>query len=224
MNIALIVFGGKGERISSKVPKQFIRIKNKELVAYTIEVFERHPLIDEIVLVCHQDFINYTRQMVINNRFFKVTNIVAGGKTRQESVRLGLNATSYSNDDNILIHDGDRPLVSPTLILNAIRILDNAKACSPILKHDERLPQVSNSGRKITINNEEYDVQTPQCFKYKLIKDIHNRLKDEVFSDDISMLEILDEKVELFKGEPKNFKVTLDNDLAYLKSVVGNDE
>lgn len=223
MNIALIVFGGKGERITSKVPKQFIRIKDKEMVAYTIEVFEKHPLIDEIVLVCPQEFINYTKQMVINNRFFKVSHIVIGGETRQESVRIGLNSTKYNNDDNILIHDGDRPLISPKLIVTALRILDTKKACYPAIKSSEHLSQVSNKGRTIIINNEQYDVQTPQCFKYQMIKDIHNRLKDEVFSDDISLLEALDEEVEMFNGDIYNFKVTLDSDLDYFRKIIEED-
>lgn len=223
MNIALIVFGGKGERINSKVPKQFIRIKEKEMVAYTISVFEKHPLIDEIVLVCPQEFINYTKQMVINNRFFKVSHIVVGGESRQESVRIGLNSTKYKPEDNILIHDGDRPLINPFLIVNALRILEVKKACFPAIKSSEHLKEVSNKGRTIVINDEQYDVQTPQCFKYQMIKDIHNRLKDESFSDDISLLEAIDEEVEMFKGDIYNFKVTLDSDLDYFRKLIEDE-
>lgn len=223
MNIALIVFGGTGQRIKSNVPKQFIKINNKELVAYTIETFEKHPLVDEIVLITNSDFLNFTKQLAINYRFLKVRHIISGGKSRQESVRIGLNETSYKDDDNILIHDGDRPLVSFEIISQALKILNTKQACCPIIKKEDELKEVSNLGRKILINGESFDVQTPQAFKYKLIKDAHNRLIDKQFSDDISILEALDEKVEMFLGDVYNFKVTLNNDLDYLKELINKN-
>ena len=223
MNIALIVFGGKGERISSDVPKQFIKIKGKDVVSYTISVFQEHPLIDEIVLVCHKDYLNYTKQLVIINQFTKVRFVVPGGETRQDSVREGLNATNYNDNDNILIHDGDRPLVKTSIISQALRLLDSVNACYPAIKSSEGIKIISNSGRKKEINGVSYDIQTPQCFKYKLIKDRHNRLKGETFSDDISLLEILDEPVEMFIGDKYNFKVTLDRDLNYFRGLIEND-
>ena len=83
MNIALIVFGGKGTRINSKVPKQFVKINGKELVSYTIETFERHPLIDSIVLVAPADYLTYTKNFVLTSRFYKVAHVVAGVQNRQ---------------------------------------------------------------------------------------------------------------------------------------------
>ena len=220
MNIALIVFGGKGTRISSRVPKQYIKINGKELVGYTIETFERHPLIDSIVLVAPKDYLTYTQNMVLTSRFYKVVNVIAGGENRQESVRNGLNAIKCKDNDNILIHDGDRPLVGDRLITLCLRELENCDALIPVIKNDDALKEVSNSGRRYTKDNIVYDIQTPQCFKYKLIKDAHNKLKNDSFSDDASLIEAMGGEVKLVPGHEYNFKVTTDQDLEYLKSIL----
>ena len=220
MNIALIVFGGKGERISSQVPKQFIKINGKDLVGYTIETFERHPLIDSIVLVAPKDYLTYTQNMVLTSRFYKVVNVIAGGENRQESVRNGLNAIKCKDNDNILIHDGDRPLVGDRLITLCLRELENCDALIPVIKNDDALKEVSNSGRRYTKDNIVYDIQTPQCFKYKLIKDAHNKLKNDSFSDDASLIEAIGGEVKLVPGHEYNFKVTTDQDLEYLKTII----
>ena len=220
MNIALIVFGGKGTRISSRVPKQYIKINGKELVGYTIETFERHPLIDSIVLVAPKDYLTYTQNMVLTSRFYKVVNVIAGGENRQESVRNGLNAIKCKDNDNILIHDGDRPLVGDRLITLCLRELENCDALIPVIKNDDALKEVSNSGRRYTKDNIVYDIQTPQCFKYKLIKDAHNKLKNDSFSDDASLIEAIGGEVKLVPGHEYNFKVTTDQDLEYLKSIL----
>ncbi len=188
MNIALIVFAGKGTRINSKVPKQFIKVKNKNIVAYTIDAFEKHSLIDEIVLVTSKEYVSYTQNMVIANRFNKVIHVIEGGETRQESVRNGLNSTSFDKNDNILIHDGDRPLVSEEIISRSIKELYSHQAVVAAIRSDEALKGVHNLGRKCVIEGVSYDIQTPQSFKYKLIKNAHNKYKDESVSDDASLI------------------------------------
>ena len=220
MNIALIVFGGKGTRISSQVPKQFLKINGKDLVGYTIETFERHPLIDSIVLVAPADYLTYTKNLVLTSRFYKVINVVAGGQTRQESVRVGLNSLKCHDNDNVLIHDGDRPLVGDALITLCLRELEKHNALIPVIRSDETLEEVSNSGRRYNRDGVSYDIQTPQCFKFKLIKDAHNKLKNEEFSDDASLIETLGGEVFLVPGHKYNFKVTKDKDLDYLKTVI----
>ena len=220
MNIALIVFGGKGERISSQVPKQFIKINGKDLVGYTIETFERHPLVDSIILVAPKDYVTYTKNLVLTSRFYKVANVVPGGANRQESVRNGLNALKAHDNDHILIHDGDRPLISDSLITLCLREIRKHNALIPVIRHEEALEEVSNSGRRYVKDNVIYDIQTPQCFKFKLIKDAHNKLKDEEFCDDASLIESLGGEVILVPGDKLNFKVTKDEDLEYLKTIL----
>ena len=219
MNIALIVFAGSGTRIKSLIPKQFIKINGKELVAYTIEKFEDLNEIDEIVLVTNKNYVDYVKRMVFNYRFNKVKYIVEGGASRQESVRLCLEATSYKDDDKILIHDGDRPLVESSSILRCLNELDTYQAAGPFIYSKDELKGVSNSGRKSEKSGLPIDIQTPQGFKYGLIKKYHELMIKEVCTDDISLVE-KDIEVSLFEGKNTNIKITTDIDLEYFKSII----
>lgn len=223
MNIALILFAGSGKRIHSDIPKQFIKINDIDLVIYTIKKFEDNPHIDEIVLVTSESYLPYVETFADKHQLTKVKKVVIGGKTRQESVRLGLASLDYDDNDNILIHDGDRPLVSNAIINQVILELDEAKACCPILEESERIKEVSNSGRAKIIETKRYDIQTPQGFKFGLIKGKHELYKDKVFDDDIGLVE--DEvEVRYFTGEKENIKVTEDIDLIYVTNVLKEKE
>ncbi len=219
MNIALIVFAGSGSRIHSELPKQFIRINDVEMVVYTIRRFQTNPNIDEIVLVTAKEYIEYTQNLVENYELTKVKKIVEGGNTRQESVRLGLEAIDYDDDENILIHDGDRPLVSNAIINNAIMHLQEFKAVCPFIDQGERIVEISNSGRESFVENKKVDIQTPQGFKFGLIKKAHIANKSQEFSDDIGLVQYQVE-VKYFEGEKENFKVTEDRDLEFLDKML----
>ena len=218
MNVAVIVFGGVGSRISSALPKQFIKIKDKELVVYTIEKFNNSKCIDEIVLVTNKDYLNLTKELVNTYKVNKVKHIFAGGTTRQESVKIALEKTNYKDDDIVLIHDGDRPLISGDIIFVNIKELENHEIVCTAIKHKFANSKVSNSGRKIVVDGEQIDIQTPQSFKYGLIKTAHLNSNREV-SDDISLLE---DKYDVYfvDGDKDNFKVTTNEDLEYLKTVL----
>ena len=220
MNVALIVFGGKGTRIRSSIPKQFIRINGHEIVAYTINTFQKHPLIHEIVLVTSSDYLTYTQNLVHTYHFDKVTNIIVGGDTRQESVRKGLCSMNIATDDNVLIHDGDRPLVSDVIITKCIRELEKCDALTVAIKSEDALKEVQNLGRKYHLDGVDYDIQTPQCFKFGLIRDAHIALKDDTFADDASLIIQLDKEVKIIEGDKMNFKVTTNMDLEYLKTII----
>lgn len=219
MNIALIVFAGSGSRIHSDLPKQFIRINDIEMVVYTIKKFNENPNIDEIVLVTAKEYVPYVESIVAKYELNKVVKIVEGGDTRQDSVRLGLEAIDYDKDDNILIHDGDRPLVSNAIINNALHHLQEYKAVCPILDKNERYAEISNCGRQATVDNKSVDIQTPQGFKFALIKQAHIDKKYQEFADDIGLVE-LEVEVKYFDGEKDNFKVTEDRDLEFLDKML----
>ena len=218
MNIALITFAGIGSRITSLVPKQFVKIKGQDMVCYTIDTFENHPLIDEIVLVTSKEYLSYVQNMVFAHDYKKVSMVVEGGKTRQESVRLALNKMKTFPDSVVLIHDGDRPLVSAKLITKIIKEKNTAKVVVPVLENKKKEPLSSGAGRKITIKDVLYDVQTPQAFLYPEILEAHNRLKGEEVSDDASLFN--ESLVKYIPGEARNFKVTTNSDLDLLKEIL----
>ena len=219
MNVALIVFAGSGTRINSSIPKQFIKINEKELVVYTIEKFQKSNLIDEIVLVTHKNYLDLVNGFVKKYGFNKVKYVIPGGSSRQESVKLGLIGTDYSENDNILIHDGDRPLVSQEIIKKSVEALKEAVSCCVYIPHKDSLSEVSNLGRTKNINGVECDVQTPQSFKYGLIKKYHLLKEKESFSDDIGLVE-QDVEVKYIYGDKLNFKVTTDIDLETVKRII----
>ena len=219
MNIALIVFAGLGTRINSPIPKQFIKIKGKEIVVYTIEAFQNSPLIDEIVLVTNKNYLDLVKNLVKKYSLNKVKHIIAGGNSRQESVKLGLVNTEYDSKDNILIHDGDRPLVSELIIKNNVESLKAHDVVCTYIPHVEALSHVSNLGRVKIVDGVRMDVQTPQSFKYGLIKKYHLERELESFSDDVGLLEE-DHKVFYLRGSKYNFKITTDVDLKVLESLL----
>lgn len=220
MNIAIIVFAGKGTRIGGEIPKQFIKIKGVDLVAYTIEAFNSHPLIDEIVLVTSREYLSYVKTFKYTYNLSKVSLVVPGGETRQESVKNALKAISGTKNDIVYIHDGDRPLISEELITNCIKKATEGYNVVPYLNKNERIKGISNSGRVVEISGETFDVQTPQCFPYNLIKEAHMNYACESVSDDASLVEKLGKEITYIKGEQNNFKVTQISDLNYLQKLV----
>lgn len=220
MNVALIVFAGSGSRIHSDIPKQFIKINDIDLVVYAIKKFNDNPHIDEVNLVTSKEFIPYVECFKEKYSLEKINKIIVGGETRQESVRLGLEALELDEKDNILIHDGDRPLVSHAIINQAIDYLDEFEATCPFICIEDRIPEISNSGRKYNLNGVEVDIQTPQCFRFGLIKDKHILKQDIQVNDDISLVDST--LVKFYPGDRLNFKVTTDEDLKYLKDYLEN--
>ena len=219
MNIALIVFAGSGVRMNNPTPKQFIKINGKEVVSYAINTFNKSPFIDEIVLVTHHDYLDYVAKMVDKYEFNKVTKIVPGGATRQESVKLGLLAKEFDEKDKVLIHDGDRPLIKEELIEKCIAKLDEYDAVAPYIERKDELNEISNLGRNKEVNGKKFDIQTPQCFRYGLIKEYHLKYTDISVSDDISLLE-KDYEVCYLPGDKYNFKITTEMDMEYFKKLV----
>lgn len=216
MNVALIVFAGSGSRIHSEVPKQFIKIKDLELVVYAIKKFNENPHIDEIDLVTSKEYIPYVECFKEKYSLEKINKVILGGATRQESVRLGLEALKLDEKDNILIHDGDRPLISHAIINQAIEYLDEYEVACPYLTHECELKEISNSGRKYVLNGEEVHIQTPQSFRFGLIKDKHLLKQDLEVNDDISLVD--PSLVKFYIGDKYNFKVTTDEDLKFLEN------
>lgn len=214
MNIALIVFAGNGSRINSTVPKQFIKIKDVDLVVYTIKKFNENPHIDEIYLVTSKEYIPYVECFKEKYNLEKVNKIIEGGATRQESVRLGLESLDLDDEDNILIHDGDRPLVSHAIINQAIDSLEEFEVACPYIKVEDEIPEISNAGRKYVLNGVEVHIQTPQSFRFGLIKNKHILKQELQVNDDISLVDPT--TVKFYEGDKLNFKVTTDEDLQYL--------
>ena len=227
MNIALIVAAGSGSRMeSADCPKQFLLIKEKPLMLYSVKAFQMHESIDAIVIVTNASYIEQVKEWCKEYQLDKVRLVVQGGITRQESVYLGLQAVkSISlNPDNdiVLIHDSARPLVEKAIITANILACNQYGATCTAIKVKDTIARSSNAQtiEGVVDRQELYQCQTPQTFKLSLILAAHAQSKDNVATDDAQLVLSLGKEVYLVDGSSLNFKITTDADLLLLNALL----
>lgn len=231
MNVAMIIAGGSGQRMHQDIPKQFLNVNNKPIIVYTMEAFQNHPDIDAIEVVCldgwHQILEAYAKQFNIT----KLVGIVSGGKNGQESIKNGLNEINkkYSKDDIVIVHDGNRPLVSEEIISDSIAkclMYGSGIAAIPcveaMLETDDRI----SSNKQISRDNL-MRTQTPHAFKLEKLLWAHEEaekmgIKNSVASCTL-MLE-LGEKIYFSAGSEKNIKLTTPVDIEIFKALLNTQK
>ncbi|MCM8711749.1 2-C-methyl-D-erythritol 4-phosphate cytidylyltransferase [Clostridium sp. SYSU_GA19001] len=212
---AIIVAAGKGTRMGANINKQFLHIKNKPVLYYTLKAFESCDLVDEIIVVTAKDEIDYCRSEIIDKYSIKkVSAVVQGGVERQYSVYNGLKAASC---DIVLIHDGARPFVERRVIEDGIKYAEKFGACTCGVQPKDTIKVMDREkfSESTLDRNKLFSVQTPQCFKYDLILSCHEEVlrKDLKVTDDTSVVEHCGHKVYLYEGSYKNIKLTTPEDL-----------
>lgn len=221
-NCAIIVAAGKGSRMGFDINKVFINIGKKPIVQYSLERFERHPDIDEIVIVAAEAEIKNFEYIIKSNGMKKVKEIVTGGSTRRESVRNGLNV--IKNSDIVIIHDGARPFINNDIISNGIKYANMYGACTCAVTPKDTIKVKDKLGFiKESLNRDSLiSVQTPQSFKYNLIWEGHNHKIDENINitDDTSLMEYLGHNVFVYDGEYTNIKITTKEDLIFAEELL----
>ena len=220
---ALIVAGGVGSRMGADIPKQFVEVLGKPVIAYTIDAFECNKDVDEIVIVTLEDYIVFCKDVVDSFNFSKVKSIISGGKTRQESVYNGLKEIT---GEYVLIHDGARPLVSQAVITSCINTLLSGCACAVGVKVNDTL-KIADNDKVIKSTPDRahmYAVQTPQCFKTEEIIKAHKSAAESGFSgtDDAMLYERIDGKIKISEGDYSNIKITTPIDIAVMEAYLTN--
>lgn len=219
---ALIVAGGLGTRMNSGVPKQFLMLKGKPVVQWSLECFDQTPVIDKIVLVLPQAWVDEGRDKLISFDPEKPFAIVAGGNSRQESVKAGIDAIADA-EGWVVIHDGARPGISPELVINALesaRKLGNAVCAIP--STDTLVKAADGKVLENLDRTEIFRVQTPQIFRLsQMRKAIEHAIKNSIVAtDDAGLIRELGEKVFLVNGSELNSKVTRPEDLYLLEALL----
>lgn len=219
MNIALILASGKGTRFGKETPKQFIEVNGLPLIIYTLSAFEKCNAIDEIVVVTSNEFIPLIESYKDKYNIKKLTKVVLGGETRQMSSYNGLKALNAKDDDIVLIHDAARPLVNERIILDNIKACESADAVVTAIQVTDTTISKSdtNNIKGVIDRNSIVSVQTPQTFKYKLIKEAHEKAKDSTATDDAQLVYKLGKTVQIVEGDKKNIKITTQEDMDYFK-------
>jgi len=206
--IALIVAGGKGERMKSNTPKQFIAIKKLPILMHTIKQFSH---LDEIVLVLPQDQFKFWGDLCKKYNFTEKYTLVEGGNSRFHSVQKGLQ--SINKDGIIAIHDGVRPLISRNLIDNLTTQVKEGFGIIPVIPFSDSVRKIENGVSMHIQRSNLYKVQTPQCFMNKNIQKAYKQKFSHKFTDDASVFESNGGKIKTILGDIKNMKITTSEDL-----------
>lgn len=237
MNVAVILAGGVGNRVGAGIPKQFIEILGKPILAYTIEPFENHTEIDAILVVCVKPFLDYIWDLKEKYGFSKLKWVTEGGATFQESVMNGVKYLSdkINENDTVLIHFGAAPFITPDIIGDAIRVCKE-NGSNAISTTDYYLL----SGKKNTTDSvlalenysEEYInrdtiavMNSPHAFRYGFIYELYNEAVETGIIDTVephttTLMYAMKKRIYFSKGSQTNIKITTKEDLTLFEGYV----
>ncbi len=223
-SIGVILAGGSGRRLGSELPKQFITIAGKTVLAHTLGVFEQNELIDEIIIVVHKDYLNETQEIITKERFGKVRMIIPGGKERYHSTLAALNAYQDTNC-KFIIHDAVRLLVTQQMISDTIEALDNCEACTTAIPATDTILQSDATKQFVNAIPDRstlFQVQTPQGFLANTLREAYNKaLTDPCFfsTDDCGVVKryLPEISIKIIQGSPSNVKLTYKEDISLIE-------
>lgn len=215
---AVVLAAGRGSRMQSETPKQYMELLGKPVIYYALKVFEE-SFVDEIVLVTGDGQQDYCRREIVEKYgFCKVSGIVAGGAQRCDSVRRGLE--ELSDADYVFIHDGARPLVSREILERGRECVLRCDACAAGMPVKDTIKIVDDGlfVKETPQRSQVWAIQTPQVFSYPLIRkayDIYHMEENRTpVTDDAMVVEsMLEKPVKLFEGAYENMKITTPEDL-----------
>ena len=217
---AIIVAAGSGKRMGTEIRKQFLTLFGRPVLSHTIEAVEKCNLVGSIIIVTNEEDILTVKDIVSSAACEKVSAIVAGGATRAQSVRNGLNELP-KDTEIVLIHDGVRPVVAESLIENVIMDARKHGAAALGVKIKDTIKTVDKDGFIAeTLDREKMvAIQTPQCFQYDIIKRAYENFSADA-TDDCSLVETLGERIKITEGSYTNIKLTTKEDMAILSRLI----
>ena len=231
MNIALVFAGGNGQRMKNDVPKQFLKVKGKPILIYTLEIYQKNQLIDEIYLAIPEGYMEQTEDWLEEYSLSKVKTIISGGDSAQETIYklLVKVRADYDNNPIVILHDGVRPIVTQKTICSNIKCVKeygNAISVTPcyetIVINDEEEGLLD-----VPYRSRSYTAQAPQGFYLNDIIDVHETIrkrKDGYMNmiDACTMYYELGKKVELVEGNRGNIKITTPEDIYMFEALLDN--
>ena len=226
-NIAVIFAGGSGKRMNTvSRPKQFLELNGKPVIIYTLELFDNHPDIDGIVVVCIESWIPFLHKQLKKFEISKVIEVVPGGETGQDSIFNGLNAVRlhYAEDSNVLIHDGVRPLITEQTITDCIRTVCEKGNCITCVHATETFVVTQQDGTlNIPSREDSLIARAPQCFILGDILSAHMLAQQENrhdFIDSCTMMSHYGHKINTIIGPTENIKITTPTDFFIFRAMV----
>lgn len=231
-NIAIILAAGIGKRVGNPLPKQFIELKGKPLILYSLEAFQAHPAIDKIIVVTHADYLDHTKKLIDKKHYSKIAKIIVGGKERYHSSIAAIEACDKIIDKenlNLIFHDAARPLISDTIITKVIECLKQYSAVDTAVPTTDTILIVDKdlNIKEIPDRSMLFNSQTPQAFKYTIIKEAYAlALKDPDFTtaDDCKTVKkyLPDIHIHVVLGNTQNMKLTNPEDITIFEKIIRN--
>lgn len=226
-NVALVIAGGSGRRMGQDVPKQFLNVEDKPIIVYTLEAFERHPLVDEIVVVCIPGWERvleaYARQFGIS----KLVGVVEGGSNGQGSIHNGVRflERGHGKDDIIMVHDAIRPLVSAEIISDCVRVAESEGSSVSVIPSAEALLSSPDAHRSESLvdRSTTWRTQTPQGFPLGTLVRMHEEAERRGIVDSVASCTLAVElgmKVHFCLGSEKNIKLTTVEDIDIFRALL----
>lgn len=218
---AILVAGGKGLRMGSDIPKQFLPLRGRPVLMHTIDVFRRTYPDIHIILVLPREQQDYWRQLCGQHDYDVEVCVADGGETRFHSVHNGLSLIPDDARGVVGVHDGVRPFVSPEAIRRCYEAAEEFGAVVPVVPVVETVRQLLADGSSMTVDRNAYRlVQTPQTFDIQLLKKAYGQPFDPFFTDDASVVEALGCPIKLVEGNNENIKLTNPADLKLAEGMV----
>ena len=226
MNVtAIIPAAGMGKRMGGAIPKPFLRIGGRPILAHTLDAFERCASVDEVILVVGiGDLQGVSEEVVDRYEFTKVRKIISGGEERQDSVREGLKAVE-AGTEIVVIHDGVRPFVDPKHLSESIEQCRSCGAVITAVPVKDTIKEAKNGLVTNTLDRSTlWAIQTPQTFALDLIMRAHQQAFEAriTATDDAALVERLGHPVHLLRGSYHNIKITTPEDLALGEMILKN--
>lgn len=227
MNIALIKAGGVGSRMNAGIPKQFIEVYGKPVIIYTLEAFEKHPSIDAIVVVCVDGWHDILRDYAKKFGITKLVKVTSGGSTSLKSIKAGLDVITaeYESDDIVLIHDGNRPMVSQDIISDVLaKCKLHGNAVAAIQCTDEVMQNDGNAmkSREFLDHKKLYRIQTPDAYRLGEVSSVFARAtEDQLTNLGATNVLMVDMGYEVYfaEGSETNIRLTRQEDIALFQSL-----
>ena len=218
---ALIVAGGKGARMGSETPKQFLPLRQRPVLMRAMDAFYAYSPDIRVILVLHPAMREDWEELCEMHGFRWPHTVVDGGLERFHSVKNGL--TVVDRGACVAIHDGARPLVSRRLIEEAFRLAEKNGSAVPVVPLNETIREIKEGSSRLVDRSGLFSVQTPQAFRAELIKIAYEQAFRPEFTDDAAVLESTGHKVRFFPGDLRNIKITRQEDLVLAQSWMMDD-
>lgn len=223
-NIGVIMAAGFGRRFGYRLPKQYYKVCGREILVYSALAFEKEKIIDGILFVVGNNFVDFVKKNIVEkHKFKKVIDVINGGKERFDSVYNAVRYLTKINPENVLIHDGARPFISNNLIKKIVNDLTSEKGVIPVIKISSTLKQVKGGYILETLNRDCFRLAaTPQGFKFDILQKLYtkefiNKIKP---TDESYVFEKAGIKVKTIEEDERNIKITTKNDIELIKTIL----